>query len=232
MWRMREEKQEGGIIPAYAGSTAGPPHQTAPFPDHPRIRGEHSAPARARARIAGSSPHTRGARQAPAQTRTPRWIIPAYAGSTTSSPPPAVGHGDHPRIRGEHLRGGAAVISAVGSSPHTRGAPSLSLFLSTGWRIIPAYAGSTPLPDRTNRSLADHPRIRGEHPAGRPLHVSIAGSSPHTRGAPGRHGRDHHLPGIIPAYAGSTWRTPCPGWRGGDHPRIRGEHEFRPPALL
>ena len=132
--------RRGGIIPAYAGSTAGPPHQTAPFPDHPRIRGEHSAPARARARIAGSSPHTRGARQAPAQTRTPRWIIPAYAGSTTSSPPPAVGHGDHPRIRGEHLRGGAAVISAVGSSPRV----CIGILMrSSTWRSIFLCRGGT-----------------------------------------------------------------------------------------
>ena len=95
-----------------------------------------------------------------------------------------------------------------GSSPHTRGAP---------------YATKAP--------LRDHPRIRGEH---------------------------HDIPllgvlarGIIPAYAGSTTDVVCasveyegssPHTRGarwtargrrpppGDHPRIRGEHDW--PCLV
>ena len=50
------------------------------------------------------------------------------------------------------------------------------------------------------------------------------GSSPPTRGAPGRHRGRRRDPGIIPAYAGSTrqryWATPS--WE--DHPRLRGEH--------
>ena len=95
--------------------------------------------------------------------------------------------------------------AGVGSSPHTRGAPSSAV------------------PART--SPRDHPRIRGEHdaaylqvPAGlgiipayagntlaRQLALAnLEGSSPHTRGTPS-----------------------CPPWASsgaGDHPRIRGEH--------
>ena len=93
----------------------------------------------------------------------------------------------------------------VGSSPHTRGAP-----------------GCVTRDARRNR---DHPRIRGEHFAGR-------------RGRP-------RSVGIIPAYAGSTiegidatskFLGSSPHTRGArpwkmrprrtvrDHPRIRGEH--------
>ena len=51
-----------------------------------------------------------------------------------------------------------------------------------------------------------------------------AGSSPHTRGAPGGQRGRSQSAAIIPAYAGSTGLG-CLGlafW--GDHPRIRGEH--------
>ena len=113
-----------GIIPAYAGSTQG-------------ARARHI-------RAGGSSPHTRGAldplrRVAHAEVDHPRirgehntmdnynyhvdGIIPAYAGSTT------------PRH--------ALTAWECGSSPHTRGAPSITSARTTSSR--------------------DHPRIRGEH---------------------------------------------------------------------
>ena len=59
----------------------------------------------------------------------------------------------------------------------------------------------------------------------------IAGSSPHTRGAPGGDPRSRSGVGIIPAYAGST--RPTDGLRllRRDHPRIRGEH-FREVGTL
>ena len=133
--------------------------------DHPRIRGEHVAhlgtlrdmegiiPAYAGSTIvadtpqgaqAGSSPHTRGA-------RLPGWRLP-------------IGSRDHPRIRGEHVRGalggavaygiipayaGSTTISRLmirplrGSSPHTRGALNATGVLIGALGIIPAYAGST-----------------------------------------------------------------------------------------
>ena len=50
------------------------------------------------------------------------------------------------------------------------------------------------------------------------------GSSPHTRGAPGRRLALVLGIGIIPAYAGSTCRLPRTVVYWEDHPRIRGEH--------
>ena len=91
----------------------------------------------------GSSPHTRGAPHAAAIEATRPWIIPAYAGSTSSStsrPPP---QSDHPRIRGEHVVPLVCDTTRLGSSPHTRGARRAAR--RWFWRrgIIPAYAGST-----------------------------------------------------------------------------------------
>ena len=56
------EREERGIIPAYAGSTAQKEIDPALAGDHPRIRGEHLGDGHVLGRPAGSSPHTRGAR--------------------------------------------------------------------------------------------------------------------------------------------------------------------------
>ena len=194
--------------------------------DHPRIRGEHGTvrpdaspspgiiPAYAGSTLsstmtsnysAGSSPHTRGARQPwscrPAWFRDhprirgehagarrlppmPRRIIPAYAGSTHAS-----------------MHGGEG---NSGSSPHTRGAPARAPREACARRdhprirgehnMVAGYkderGGSSPHTRgapryRSPRTPAwgDHPRIRGEHACSFAVSVDSTGSSPHTRGA-------------------------------------------------
>ena len=131
---------------------------------------------------------------------------------------------DHPRIRGEHEGHRCEVEQAVGSSPHTRGA--LAQYSKPRWMsgIIPAYAGSTTESFRTERISSDHPRIRGEHVSEHPPVNVVAGSSPHTRGAPTCPECTASQAGIIPAYAGSTYQLRHQQRLGADHPRIRGEH--------
>ena len=192
------------IIPAYAGSTFVGSWCLCRSTDHPRIRGEHGEAAEHRGGVGGSSPHTRGARILPLRRQNLLRIIPAYAGSTdgphtTSSPA-----WDHPRIRGEHVRVPTVRAAHVGSSPHTRGAPTRPICRGRRLRIIPAYAGSTRLRGTPWRWTRDHPRIRGEHRIVCLNRWVATGSSPHTRGA-----RPAACPGpcrrrIIPAYAGST----------------------------
>jgi len=213
-----------GIIPAYAGSTIYLEQPHLLNPDHPRIRGEHLDQKPPAPAGGGSSPHTRGA---PALFDPgSAWIriIPAYAGSTITVPFRCCSGADHPRIRGEHDEVPDGDALAVGSSPHTRGAPRRTRPRHRRRRIIPAYAGSTPATMTARPKSKDHPRIRGEHSLREIDMDSTVGSSPHTRGALSL--RHFHLFsfGIIPAYAGSTV-VPLPGatlaW---DHPRIRGEH--------
>ena len=133
---------------------------------------------------------------------------------------------DHPRIRGEHPSHVSTLISPKGSSPHTRGARPAPGGAGPGFRIIPAYAGSTARRMAQGFPEPDHPRIRGEHPHSHSGTPTKTGSSPHTRGAlAGGLGGVDDL-GIIPAYAGSTSpSTPSRNSRP-DHPRIRGEHEM------
>ena len=96
------------------------------------------------------------------------------------------------------------MVYAVGSSPHTRGAPFRDGITYVEKRIIPAYAGSTESGPTEVLAARDHPRIRGEHPSTIGLTVGCMGSSPHTRGAHGGRSAGRRVRGIIPAYAGST----------------------------
>ena len=154
--------------------------------------------------LAGSSPHTRGARELAPLAGGALGIIPAYAGSTRYSRRARSAYRDHPRIRGEHWGHGGPGRGPRGSSPHTRGAHLRRLLPEDSPGIIPAYAGSTRWSCLTRGRGRDHPRIRGEHSWTRALMPAIVGSSPHTRGAPGH-----------------STRAACSQL---DHPRIRGEH--------
>ena len=161
-----EERRHGhqiGIIPAYAGSTPASTATAAAQRDHPRIRGEHTCAAAAAPGSSGSSPHTRGALPLVVGDEDTHRIIPAYAGSTSGPPPAGSARPDHPRIRGEHLVNPFLFVLVIGSSPHTRGAPTRCLRRSSGRGIIPAYAGSTVVPIPGETLAWDHPRIRGEH---------------------------------------------------------------------
>ena len=132
--------------------------------------------------------------------------------------------GDHPRIRGEHLDHRHSPGAGAGSSPHTRGAHKSRGRGGGPLRIIPAYAGSTQTSHGLRSGVRDHPRIRGEHPCGRPVRAGLLGSSPHTRGAQRRSKRPISGTRIIPAYAGSTLEVARELNTRADHPRIRGEH--------
>ena len=177
---------ENGIIPAYAGSTGGLGSGQRGTADHPRIRGEHCQAILPVSFLAGSSPHTRGARRRLSGARLRRRIIPAYAGSTRIRWPRRARGRDHPRIRGEHCESYGRERTGAGSSPHTRGARHLLAPSPVGQRIIPAYAGSTGAGWLIASWWADHPRIRGEHGLHQERPRWPGGSSPHTRGAPGR----------------------------------------------
>ena len=70
----------------------------------------------------------------------------------------------------------------------------------------------------------DHPRVCGEHQADRCFYGPDLGSSPRMRGAP-RAARAASQPfGIIPAYAGSTFKGMTMQDLIEDHPRVCGEH--------
>ena len=114
--------QRRGIIPACAGSTGRCRRKPPWCRDHPRMRGEHTFNVDASHKLAGSSPHARGARVQQARLPGPDGIIPACAGSTTGTRSATRAGRDHPRMRGEHSPTLVSVSLSCGSSPHARGA--------------------------------------------------------------------------------------------------------------
>ena len=140
--RARQAKQEG-IIPAYAGSTGVRMKVKHGERDHPRMRGEHAAGAPPGPECWGSSPHARGAQSASHGVAHEQGIIPACAGSTPRRCRARRRRGDHPRMRGEHLRSDMDKIKTMGSSPHARGALRRLERVALAPGIIPACAGST-----------------------------------------------------------------------------------------
>ena len=172
------------LIPAHAGSTPLPAKKCDSSAAHPRSRGEHHGVSLELKFPTGSSPLTRGARM---NLVAPPWaerLIPAHAGSTYSSFSTHRATSAHPRSRGEH----------PATLPTTR--PTT--------RLIPAHAGSTRGGSFGREFGQAHPRSRGEH-SGQLIRQWLPdGSSPLTRGAPGRRASYCAVAGLIPAHAGST----------------------------
>ena len=125
---------------------------------------------------------------------------------------------------GEHYKHRGSITPNPGSSPHVRGARVGIASILSDCGIIPACAGSTCTVFVYGRSYWDHPRMCGEHAPSCSPYPKTAGSSPHVRGAPSASRCGFHVPGIIPACAGSTmaYRPSSPPTR--DHPRMCGEH--------
>ena len=173
----------GGLIPAYAGSTATPSPSCGTNAAHPRLRGEHLISTPSSRTYWGSSPLTRGARVKRWKLKPGNGLIPAYAGSTNIESHYLPSSTAHPRLRGEHGIKWVLDPAHKGSSPLTRGAQVFVTASLVFPRLIPAYAGSTLTAASSLWAASAHPRLRGEHCAGRVEAVAFPGSSPLTRGA-------------------------------------------------
>ena len=215
---------DGGIIPAYAGSTGSQAVASRPHRDHPRVCGEHLTFTVPFSTAPGSSPRMRGALLRALRGPGRGGIIPAYAGSTRPTRRMRQSPEDHPRVCGEHSSSWRLMPTRRGSSPRMRGAQCAAPCGALPSRIIPAYAGSTASSTSSCRTGEDHPRVCGEHRMTSSGELASGGSSPRMRGARALADRIEREMGIIPAYAGST--RPCRPHRArdGDHPRVCGEH--------
>ena len=171
-----------GLIPAHAGKTSSIPRPTLTLGAHPRSRGENILVALCTFTRTGSSPLTRGKQQRSIRPWACSRLIPAHAGKTSRSPSTRDGPSAHPRSRGENLDKGASGLMASGSSPLTRGKPTV--FNGDVWnrRLIPAHAGKTRTRTLTTPPRTAHPRSRGENGIPALLVGKCGGSSPLTRG--------------------------------------------------
>ena len=145
-------------------------------------------------------------------------LITCSCSSTEGSPPHARGR-PFRRLSPQHVD---RITPACAGRPFHRGV------VLRGRRITPACAGKTFVVAANSHSEPDHPRMRGEDSVITSNATSPSGSPPHARGRPDRNVKRHSGQGITPACAGKTifaraiWRL------SRDHPRMRGEDDFRP----
>ena len=187
----KEQQHDRGIIPALAGNTRESLGFHRGSGDHPRSRGEYDSDGLAGSGRYGSSPLSRGIPSG-VRGRAGRWrIIPALAGNTSFWALPW--------------------DATLGSSPLSRGIRRLRRPVPATGRIIPALAGNTGASTTPQPSPTDHPRSRGEYIAATAWGVTTPGSSPLSRGIPGRRPRRNRHLRIIPALAGNTSPRPPGG---------------------
>ena len=135
-----------GLIPAHAGKTPSIIVSKNYNGAHPRSRGENSHPAKLPSLWAGSSPLTRGKRNASMTRTNGPGLIPAHAGKTRMIWISEHTSWAHPRSRGENPESSVQVLEELGSSPLTRGKRGRSAAPARRRGLIPAHAGKT-LPD-------------------------------------------------------------------------------------
>ena len=129
---------------------------------HPRLRGELFPDGLINDPLIGSSPLTRGTRQARHWLRYPSRFIPAYAGNSRVRESLLFDSAVHPRLRGELILFLIGCKIGIGSSPLTRGTLRFHLRKESGNRFIPAYAGNSTSTFLELWEIAVHPRLRGE----------------------------------------------------------------------
>ena len=171
---------------------------------HPRSRGENRFHDRGCRDADGSSPLTRGKLVCVLRAASNRGLIPAHAGKTRAFADESSGTAAHPRSRGENTTRVIATFSDCGSSPLTRGKPTLVPADLPKCRLIPAHAGKTESRGAEVNVSQAHPRSRGENKEGTVIKNQGLGSSPLTRGKRRPCGWPARCARLIPAHAGKT----------------------------
>ena len=174
--------------------------------------------------LGGSSPLTRGKPSTAQAWPARQGLIPAHAGKTYPETRRCRATWAHPRSRGENHDHDDNMMTALGSSPLTRGKLGGPRVEDLAHGLIPAHAGKTVGVGGVHGVSWAHPRSRGEN--GRTItgYRRRYGSSPLTRGKRNVLEHRYGLLGLIPAHAGKTHAHARRARRRGAHPRSRGEN--------
>ena len=130
-------------------------------------------------------------------------------------------------MRGENLPENLFEFTQLGTSPRARGKRMFQPPQSGAQRNIPACAGKTSSVPIGEKNSAEHPRVRGENMMCDAEHIGLDGTSPRARG---KLRCFRHLLTIlrnIPACAGKTHDTHLLNTLRQEHPRVRGENQYR-----
>ncbi len=213
-------------------SCESPAHAGMDRPDGPLI-GARSREPRARGdgptwrcspRISWSrAPRTRGwtAESLPPQPSGPE--SPAHAGMDRPSRGRPTAARREPRARGDGPALLAAVFTAIGRAPRTRGWTVPSGNPGTGNLESPAHAGMDRGRGVRITGTPREPRARGDGPRDYRPRGSASLRAPRTRGWTGGHGRTLRRRLESPAHAGMDRPRAGGGSGGGGEPRARGD---------
>ena len=146
------------------------------------MRGEQTPVSCSRTNIWGSPPLARGTDSARDGEVIPRRITPACAGNSRRRRGHYCRGGDHPRLRGEQPIVAPNSFAGQGSPPLARGTDSGHHRREQRPRITPACAGNRSPSRRLQKSLEDHPRLRGEQKYIPDDAQKLMGSPPLARG--------------------------------------------------
>ena len=176
--------QATGLIPAWAGKTAGVPWYADGRRAHPRVGGENLSSGWHPLKGPGSSPRGRGKLLLNRLSVKLSGLIPAWAGKTPRRSSSTFSSWAHPRVGGENGLDARRWPWDQGSSPRGRGKRRKCRALTARQGLIPAWAGKTRCGCATGKTRWAHPRVGGGK-----LEVL------NTRPTPA---------GLIPAWAGKT----------------------------
>ncbi len=140
-----------GITPAYAGKSCIYRSTTSISWDHPRVCGEKQKTPPWGVEKGGSPPRMRGKGVQPRDKRVAVRITPAYAGKSCHQEPLHRLSWDHPRVCGEKTQEQWDMAVQKGSPPRMRGKGSPDYAFAKICGITPAYAGKSPLCQRSER---------------------------------------------------------------------------------
>ena len=129
-------------------------------------------------------------------------------------------------MRGDHVQIHPLSASTLGSPPLARGPRFQSQQGDKNAGITPACAGTTLGHNQDRPPAWDHPRLRGDHRRILLVSPPLRGSPPLARGPLFLRSDVSREVRITPACAGTTRRTCRRGAECGDHPRLRGDHDF------
>ncbi len=159
-------------------------------------------------------------------------ITPAYAGKSYQYPNPVQHKQDHPRVCGEKFGCRCPLDSQRGSPPRMRGKASAGNAVESITGITPAYAGKRFRSSTKPAQSGDHPRVCGEKFTGDKNKIRHVGSPPRMRGKVSPPISTVSPLRITPAYAGKSKVSPSHGKWDEDHPRVCGEKQILPIAMI
>ena len=132
----------GGITPACAGNSPGPPPLRPSCQDHPRVCGEQCPARYFRRGRDGSPPRVRGTERQDVLLHAKPRITPACAGNSVLIGGFLQHLRDHPRVCGEQPAWHMCPKFLQGSPPRVRGTAIRAFSIATIAGITPACAGN------------------------------------------------------------------------------------------